>query len=86
MTEAESGRRRAVQVDRTLRALTIRVPCGECGEWTSMVLLYRCFQCGFWLCARCGAHHWPEAAARREAQADAMDAATQERLVMLRTP
>lgn len=74
MTPDEAVRRRAFQVDRTRRALTIRVPCAECGDWTSMVLLYRCFQCGFWLCAACGANHWPEV--RRHPEAAAMDEAS----------
>lgn len=83
MTPEEAARRRAYQVDRTRRALTIRVPCAECGDWTSMVLLYWCFQCGFWLCGACGAHHWPQV--KREPEAAAMDAESQAQIDAIRS-
>lgn len=73
MTEEEKGRRIAVQVERTARADTIKVPCACCGAWTSLPLLYRCYQCGAWLCSTCGAEHWPEAASKREVGATSAD-------------
>jgi len=66
MTEEERARRLAYQMDRVRRARTIRVPCGQCGVWTRLPDLYRCYQCGFWLCLTCGAEHWPEAATKRD--------------------
>jgi len=79
MSEAEYRRRLAVQIERAARGRTIKIPCGECGNWTPLPDLYRCFQCGCWLCEECGARHWPEAAAKRhhEAIAEAVLAAQQ---------
>lgn len=73
MSEEEKDQRLAFQVERTARVDSIKVPCAECGVWTALPLLYRCYQCGAWLCSTCGADHWPEAASKREAGATSAD-------------
>ena len=70
MTQAQiSSQRRTLR--RQLRAavkVTTVVDCGGCGRSTALPWLYRCFECGVWYCASCGASHWPEAAAARAAR------------------
>lgn len=80
MSEDEKNKRLSVQLERTARADTIKVPCACCGTWTALPLLYRCYQCGVWLCSPCGAEHWPEAAEKREQGAIAADAVITARL------
>lgn len=65
MTTDEKNRRVRAQL-RCVGGLSASLPCGECGAWHRVGKSYRCFQCGLWLCERCGAVHWPDAAAKRE--------------------
>ena len=65
MSKEEAHRRLLLQIE-GLNHLRLEIPCLECGKWTKLVLLFRCYQCGSWLCDACGAMHWPDAAAKKE--------------------
>jgi ribosomal protein L37AE/L43A len=37
---------------------TIKVTCPECKRKIGMLYLYRCFQCGLWICIKCAEKHF----------------------------
>lgn len=36
----------------------IRVTCPDCDKKMSMLFMYRCFQCGLWICVKCAPKHF----------------------------
>lgn len=66
--QIEAHRERlAAQLRDAMAAGRVTVACAGCGHRMSLPFLYRCYECGMFFCTRCGATHWPDAAAARAA-------------------
>lgn len=37
---------------------SIKITCPDCQKKRSMLVMYRCFQCGLWICAKCAGKHF----------------------------
>lgn len=73
MDDRVLANRRTLRVQlQAARLADVAVPCATCGEARPLWALYRCYECGLWFCRVCGAEHWPEAAANREAATRAL--------------
>lgn len=66
--QIETHRERvAAQLRAAMPASHVTVACAGCDRSTPLPYLYRCYECGMFFCTRCGATHWPDAAAARAA-------------------
>ena len=36
----------------------IKITCPDCQNKRSMMVMYRCFQCGLWICTKCAGKHF----------------------------
>ena len=36
----------------------LKITCPDCERIISMINLYRCFQCGLWICGKCAPEHF----------------------------
>ena len=36
----------------------IKITCSDCDKKIGMINMYRCLQCGLWICKKCGEKHF----------------------------